>query len=151
MGLEIEMSSFIEYRSGYKYQLASDYALVINIIPDENKVSEFIHLDTTGKLTVKNGYAWDGTSGPVIDSDQNMRASLVHDALYQLMRQSLISQDNKKKADKVFRRLCKEDGVSGFVAQIYYLGLKIGGKRSTKPKNTKNINIAPESHSEANN
>ena len=77
---------YIRYRSDYKYQLASEYRIKIPILPAEDIGTEFIDLDTSGELTVKNAYAWDGPSGPVIDTPENMRASLVHDALYQLMR-----------------------------------------------------------------
>ena len=68
--------SFIEYRSGYKYQLASDYSIEINIKPAKDIDTKFIKLDTKGNLTIIEGYAWDGPSGPVIDTKENMRASL---------------------------------------------------------------------------
>ncbi len=76
----------IAYRSGYKYQLAKAYSIGINIKPGKDIKTKFIKLDRTGKLTIVGGYAWDGPSGPVVDTKENMRASLVHDALYQLMR-----------------------------------------------------------------
>lgn len=71
---------YILYRSDYKYQLADDYNINISIKPKTNIETKFIELDTDGNLTVKNGYAWDGPSGLVKDTDENMRASLVHDA-----------------------------------------------------------------------
>ena len=67
---------YIRYRSEYKYQLASEYRIKIPILPTGDIVTEFIDLDTGGELTVKNAYAWDGPSGPVIDTPENMRASL---------------------------------------------------------------------------
>ena len=104
---------YIRYRSEYKYQLASDYRIKILIRPAANIVTDFIKLDTDGELTAKNGYAWDGPSGPVIDTKENMRASLVHDALYQLMRnKELNRRTHRKPADQLFRDICKEDGVS---------------------------------------
>ena len=136
--------SYILFRSGYKYQLASDYTLKIDIKPDIDIVTKFIKLDTQGTLTVFNGYAWDGPSGPVIDTRENMRASLVHDALYQLMRLRLLSaKRDKDRADKLFRKLCIKDGVSHPVAEAYYLGLKIGGEPATDPKNQKKVYRAP--------
>jgi hypothetical protein len=136
--------SYILFRSGYKYQLASDYTLKIDIKPDIDIVTKFIKLDTQGRLTVFNGYAWDGPSGPVIDTRENMRASLVHDALYQLMRLRLLSaKRDKNRADKLFKTLCIRDGVSHPVAEAYYLGLKIGGEPATDPKNQKKVYRAP--------
>ena len=134
----------IAYRSGYKYQLATAYPIKINIRPRKDIDTEFIKLKRSGHLTVARGYAWDGPSGPVVDTRQNMRASLVHDALYQLMRKKLLSvKTHKDKADKLFKKMCIEDGVSRTTAQIYYFGLKLGGKPATDPRNRKKIKKAP--------
>ena len=136
---------YIEYRSGYKYQLASDYSIKISIKPKKDIDTKFIKLDTKGNLTIIDGYAWDGPSGPVIDRKENMRASLVHDALYQLMRhRKLTAKAHKDKADKIFKKICIEDGISKKTAAIYYYGLKIGGKPAADPKNKKDIQKAPE-------
>jgi hypothetical protein len=136
--------NFINYRDGYKYQLAEDYKIKINIKPKESIDTEFIALNTDGILIVKSGYAWDGPSGPVIDSKKNLRGSLVHDALYQLMRQRKIAQAKyKDKADRLFEKLCKTDGVPASFARIYYEALKKLGKPATKPENAKKIYRAP--------
>ena len=50
-------------------------------------------LNTKGHLIIKRSYAWDGPSGPTIDTKNFMRGSLVHDALYQLMRHEHLSSD----------------------------------------------------------
>lgn len=134
----------IAYRSGYKYQLAKTYTIGINIKPKKSIITNFIDLTMTGTLTIFDGYAWDGPSGPVIDTKENMRASLIHDALYQLMRyRKLTAKAHKIKADKLFRKICIEDGISRMTAHIYYLGLRLGGKPATDPKNKKKIHIAP--------
>jgi len=136
--------SYIRYRSGYKYQLATRYSIPINIKPKKDIKTEFIKLDTKGKLTIILGYAWDGPSGPVVDTKENMRASLVHDALYQLMRHKKLSaKAYKDNADKIFKNICIKDGVPKKIASAYYYGLKIGGKPSTDPKNKKKIHKAP--------
>ena len=44
-------------------------------------------LNESGCLQIAAGYAWDGASGPTIDTRNSMIASLVHDALYQLIRE----------------------------------------------------------------
>jgi len=116
----------------------------ISIKPRKDIDTDFIRLDKTGKLTIVAGYAWDGPSGPVVDRKENMRASLVHDALYQLMRnRKLTARRHKDKADKLFKKICIEDGVSKRTAYIFYLGLKLGGKPATDPKNRKKVHRAP--------
>ncbi|MGF1718169.1 DUF1353 domain-containing protein [Photobacterium chitinilyticum] len=137
---------FITYRSGYKYQLASNSSVNTGLhIDTAIDDGHFLKLDLDGNLHIKKGYAWDGPSGPVVDTKENMRASLVHDALYQLMRNEHLDRNvYKKAADKLFEKICIEDGVPEELARVYYLGLKIGGHPSTDPKNKKVVHIAPE-------
>jgi NAD-dependent oxidoreductase involved in siderophore biosynthesis len=135
---------YIRYRADYKYQLANDYSIKISIKPKSNIDTDFIGMDVQGNLLVKKGYAWDGPSGPVIDTDENMRASLVHDALYQLMRnEHLAARTHRKAADQLFKDICKEDGVSNFRASAYYKALRKFGKPAASPQNKKIIHRAP--------
>ena len=64
-------------------------------------------------LLIKQGYSWDGPSGPARDTNNFMRASLVHDALYQLIEESQLHKKHRKDADKAMRKICKEDGMGG--------------------------------------
>ena len=138
------MKSRIHYRSGYKYQLAKTFNIKTNVHPVKDIATTFIELDKKGNLTVKEGYAWDGVSGPVVDTDENMRASLVHDAFYQLMRQKHIARSkHKDEVDKMFRNLCKEDGVAAPIAQLYYEALRKLGNPASDPKNEKKVKQAP--------
>jgi len=135
---------YIKYRAEYKYQLANAYKQRIPIRPKLNIETEFIDLDVEGNLFVKNGYAWDGPSGPVIDTEENMRASLVHDALYQLMRnKELSARTHRKAADQLFKDMCKQDGVSSFRASVYYKALRKFGKPAASPQNKKKVHRAP--------
>ncbi len=135
---------YICYRADYKYQIANDYSISILIKPKSNIDTDFISLDVHGNLLVKKGYAWDGPSGPVIDNDENMRASLVHDALYQLMRNEYIAtRTHRKAADQLFKDICKEDGVSKFWASAYYKALRKYGKPAASPQNKKIAHRAP--------
>ncbi len=134
----------IRYRSGYKHQLATEYPITIPIKPKADIDTKFIKLTKTGLLTIIEGYAWDGPSGPVPDTKRNLRASLIHDALYQLMRnRKLTAKAHKDKADKLFKKMCIQDGVERNIAHAYYLGLKVAGKPATDPKNAKKIRTAP--------
>ena len=135
---------YIRYRSDYKYQLAEGYAITIPIRPTSDINTDFIDLDSAGKLTVKKGYAWDGPSGPVKDTKENMRASLVHDALYQLMRnKKLNTRTHRKTADQLFKDICKADGVSNLRASTYYKALRKFGRPAASPQNKKKITRAP--------
>ena len=137
-------TGYIRYRSEYKYQLASDYKIRISIRPIHDIVTDFIELGTSGILRIMHGYAWDGPSGPFIDTKENMRASLVHDALYQLMRNDELSQGaHRKAADELFREICKKDGVSSFRANLYYKALRRYGKPAASRENKKKIHRAP--------
>lgn len=136
--------SFIKFRSGYKYQLASDFQIKITIKPKIDIDDKYIKIDKKGNMTIIAGYAWDGPSGPVPDTNENMRASLVHDALYQLMRHKYLKvRESRNKADKLFMKMCIEDGVPRRTAKFYYIGLKTFGKPNADPKKIKKIYKAP--------
>jgi hypothetical protein len=136
---------FIRYRSDYKYQLAEGYEIKTLIRPKAAIKTDFIDLNVAGNLLVKKAYAWDGPSGPVKDTPENMRASLVHDALYQLMRiKELNARTHRKTADIQFMEICKEDGVSSRTANLWYRGLRRFGKPAASPENKKNVVRAPQ-------
>lgn len=134
----------IRYRSGYKYQLADGYRVKVSVTPAEPINTEFIKLGTDGTLVIKRGYAWDGPSGPTIDTRNFMRGSLVHDALYQLMRDAGLSKDEwRDEADQELKRICREDGMSRLRAWWVHRGVRIGGDPSASPESRKPIWIAP--------
>ncbi len=134
----------IQYRAEYKYQLAQNYQIHTSIRPDTDIETEFIDLNIEGVLVLRSGYAWDGPSGPVRDKPENMRASLVHDALYQLIRQDkLCLTTHRQAADLLFKTICKEDGVYQFTAHAYYLILRQFGHYFAHPKSRNTIKQAP--------
>ena len=135
----------IRYRSGYKYQLVEEYLLTVSVTPDDAvEVDEFIDLSTEGVLVIKKGYAWDGPSGPTIDTKNFMRGSLVHDALYQLMRAERLSKDQwREEADLELKRICLKDGMSRIRAWWVHRGVRLGGDPSASPESRKEIHTAP--------
>ena len=139
---------YILYKGDYKYQLVEDYKIKTSVKPYFGIKTEFIDLDTDGNLQIKKGYSWDGPSGPVIDTSENLRGALVHDALYQLMRMRLLHDDGcfeiyRKLADQEFQSICKADGVSSFRAFIWYRGLRRFAAFAADPDNKKVIRRAP--------
>ena len=117
-----------------KYQLREDVNITIDLTPKDAVETPFITLSKEGALWIKSGYSWDGPSGPTIDTNNFMRGSLVHDALYQLMRESKLDyKRDRDQADKVLCTICKEDGMSSFRAKYVYLGLKYKGQKNAMP------------------
>lgn len=117
----------------YKYQLSEDFMYLTSIkgfVVD----LDLIKLDSDGALTILKYYAWDGASGPTIDSPASMRASLVHDALYQLMRLEKVTQDKVIVADKLFRKMLLDDGMGAFRAWYWYTGLRLANGRAARPE-----------------
>ena len=126
----------ISYKAGYKYQLNVEYVSDIRIRPDGPITIEFVALSEGGEITIRRGYAWDGPSGPTIDTLDFMRGSLVHDALYQLMREDKLDADvYKDQADRLLRTMCKDDGMSSLRAWGVYKGVRWFGRPATNPTN----------------
>jgi hypothetical protein len=125
--------TYIEYKEGYKYQLFSDHVIRLDFGPHADVNEAFLVMTTVGLLTIKKGYAWDGPSGPTFDTENFMRGSLVHDALYQLIREEKFGSriDEKERAreksDNLLRDLCKRDGMSSVRAWWVYQGVRLGG------------------------
>lgn len=136
---------FIEYQAGFKYQLVSDYrtTLPLELCPQYDIRTYHIDLSTAGELVIRKGYAWDGATDPAIDTRQFMRGSLVHDALYQLMRETLLPLSCRDAADRVLRRMCQEDGMGSLRAWWVYRGLKVGGGPAADPRSTRPVLVAP--------
>jgi len=109
------------------------------IRPDTTILTEFITMTPDGCITVKRGYAWDGSSGPTLDTRANMRGSLLHDALYQLMRMELLQQKWRVQADKEFIKVCHKDGMWKVRQKWTYRGLQIAQGTAALPKNKKKI------------
>jgi hypothetical protein len=87
-----------------------------------------------GKLSIASGYAWDGASGPAIDTDTFMRGSLVHDALYQLMRLGLLPIEFRDTADLLLKKICLEDGMNRFRAWYVYHAVSMFAARAALPR-----------------
>ncbi len=135
----------ISYKKGYKYQLAEDYFSDIGIRPGQPIDTDYIVLTMEGSITIKTGYAWDGPSGPAIDTLNFMRGSLVHDALYQLMQEGhLDGDDYQEPADRLLQTMCREDGMSRIRAWWVYKSVHWFGGPATEPSNQKPVIQAPE-------
>jgi len=115
-GLTNYTSGYILYTCGYKYQLQRTTIIRLrHIRPPAQIETEWCALTPGGRLVLWAGYAWDGASGPSIDSPSSMRASAAHDALYQLCRLCLLNylptDELRTLIDVEFHALCIEDGM----------------------------------------
>ncbi len=59
--------------------------------------------------------------------------TLVHDALYQLMREGVLPQHVRERADEILKEICIKDGMSKAHAWWVYQGVRIGGAISAMP------------------
>lgn len=118
----------MKYRAGLRYQLAETERYQSDIMPLSVLIdTDWIALDSEGLLTIRAGYAWDGASGPVFQTPETMRASLIHDAYYQLIRLGLIHAGYRAAADRVYRRVCIESGMYESRAETHYIALRLFG------------------------
>lgn len=132
----------ILYRDGYRFQLAQPYTVQTGIRVAVSG-NTFVGLAADGTLTIAAGYAWDGASGPVPQVDSIIRGSLVHDALYQLMRECGLSQDYRDEADALLRAHCVEDGMWRPAAWLVYQAVRRFGSSHAAAGSSRPVLTAP--------
>ena len=116
----------------WKYEVIETVSFQVDILDIEYN-NGYIDLHKDGLLVIKKNYRWDGPSGPTIDTPAFMVGSLVHDALYQLIRQGTLNIKNHKEiADKLLKTLCIEHGMSKFRAWYVYKSVKRFGFSSCR-------------------
>ena len=134
----------IFYKSGYKYQLHHPAVFETAIKPERPIMTEYLRLTVDGVLFIEEGYAWNGPSGPTIDTPNFMPASLMHDAMYQLFRMELLSADRwRKTADQELRRIALEDGMNRFRAGYVYHAVRMGARKAARPESRRSVQRAP--------
>ena len=124
----------IKYRSGYKYQLAGDVSGQTPIKPEKEIDTEFIKMTPDGFMFIKSGYAWDGASGPTIDTKNTMTPSLVHDCFCQLIRQGYLPDSARLDADLFFYEMLRERKMWWLRAKIWLMGVQFGARHTQKQK-----------------
>jgi len=133
----------IAFRDGYKYQLVDAYCVATDLRPTAPIDTRWITLALDGTLTIREGYAWDGPSGPTVDSSCFMRGSLAHDAIYQLIREGALDASWKDTADRMLQRMCREDGMTRLRAWWVYQGVARFGRAATLPSGGRPVRYAP--------
>jgi len=124
----------ISYKDGYKYQLRGNPRSVLWSVYDDCYIYSLPKAPSTGissgntllkfcgikvinqdniRLRINVGYAWDGASGPTIDTKDSMVATLVHDVGYQLIRQGILSEEIwKDYFDQLFYDIFLADAIA---------------------------------------
>lgn len=114
-----------------KYRVARDYEHQTDILGCDVK-TEYIDLNPNGLLKIRAKWLYNGPSGPTYDSKDSMRGSAVHDALYYFMQMGLIEMKYRHYADKLLHEILLEDGMSPFLAGIWYTGVRVAGAEYAK-------------------
>lgn len=140
---KIMPSTKIKYKCGYKYQSDESYNVVTGIVPRQEIDTRFLRLDKSGRLLIRSGFAWDGASGPAIDTKNFMAPSLVHDALYQLIRDGYLDYSCRKAADLLLRTHCKICGMWRVRAWWVYVSVRAFGGWWMKNAGNKEVLTAP--------
>jgi len=140
------MSLIVLYKKGYGNRLHEKFELYIPDIFTDKIIAgsdNYIILHPDGLMKFKRGYSWDGASGPTVDTKNTIRGSLVHDGLYQLMRENKLKRLHRNYVDRLLRRHLREDGMNWFRAWYWYKGVYIGAKKASLERSQRKVLSAP--------
>ena len=141
----------MRYSEGYKYiTRAREVYRCLHVVPG---VGAAIYTDggrlvaqlsASGVLTIEERYAYDGASGPTIDTRNSMRGSLYHDVFFEMMRAGVLDRKWFDAANQELRDVCRADGMSTYRSWLWYkcVGTKVA-YQSTLAKNAPAIITAP--------
>lgn len=119
----------------YRFETLEAYTFSVAGLPDID--TEYITI-RSGRITIAPRYAWDGATGwpkKLKHPKCLIQSSLVHDAIYQLMREGKIDRKKwRKYADRMLQLISIEDGMNVVLAAIVYRVVRIAGKKSTMPE-----------------
>ncbi len=132
----------MKYRKGFKYQVAAVEAIEVEWLKGYEIELDFISL-CDGRLVAKNGYAFDGPSGPAIDTDNFMTPALFHDIGYQLMRLGLLPQSFRKKFDLLLESMSKDRGMSWVRRKYVLFGVRRYAAKAASTDSVKKIYTVP--------
>ncbi len=133
----------IKYLEGMKYVLSEDFEIDTPVctywITDD-----WFELQPDGHLKIKAGFAWDGASGPTLDSKTCMRASVVHDVFCICMRDRRIDYNTwQDVVNKFFYTMCVADGMWPWRAKLWHMGVEVGDAGNPKQGPDRIVKEAP--------
>ncbi len=133
----------MKYRDGYRYQLVETEVLWTRLRPENHISTPFITLEVNGRMEIKWGYAYDGPSGPTIDSPSSMTPSLYHDVGYQLLRMGLLPPEDREIIDAEFYSMLIARKMWEWRAKWWYRSVRALAASAADPKNRKPVLTAP--------
>ena len=134
--------SELTYRklAGYKYVLEKPYLAAWLELDTYTIDTRWYTLDD-GLLTVHPGYAWDGASGPTLDTPSTMKGALEHDVFYQMIRAGQLPASLREVGDNMlFTRMCEQPAKFSIWAKIratyFFAAVRLAGARSAARRET---------------
>lgn len=119
----------LRYKRGYRYQNFEDMTLVTDILPRRAGGNNFVDITAAGVLTIRRGYAWDGASGPAINTENFRTGSMVHDGIYQLIREGVVGMEYRDAGDQLLRAIVLDKGMWPVRAWWVYHAVRIFGEK----------------------
>ena len=91
-----------------------------------------VKLDIWGNLTAKRRFYF-GANGPTFDTISSREGSCFHDAFYYIslhggFDDALDNDSVRKSADLLLRKLCLENGMWAWRAEVWYLSVRLLGE-----------------------
>lgn len=130
----------LAYTDGWRYRTEATFAIQTPL-RGQHVSADWAQLTPGGVLVVPAGYSWDGASGPTWDTASTTRASLVHDVLYQMLREGLVPPGYRGLMDDFLAQVMVADGAWRLRAWLWKVGLTWFGPRSGG--NIKPVRYAP--------
>ena len=127
-GIQVQYRKVAKYK--YLVTVSTAYQTPIKGFVAEAKDNAgevMARLEEDGRMYVFRGYAWDGPSGPTIDTPDWMDPSLVHDVFYQFLRSGELPKKLRKKIDKFMFKMLLREGMSRFRARYSYIFVRLFG------------------------
>ena len=112
----------------WKYELDEDETFALDIDTHACVETELWSIKRT-IVHVRAGYRWDGPSGPTIDTETAMRGSLLHDVLWQAIEEGLLAPRFQRMADRMFRKVLREDGMLWPRRRLWWFAVHLAGRR----------------------
>lgn len=134
----------MKYKKGYKYQLVEDLVLPSDILPPNNQDihTYYVSLLKNGDWVFKRGWAWDGVSGPMMDTKATFPGGCGHDGGAYLLRQGKLPPEYKEPVDLWLPNLFLEYGMWEFRAKYAWKAVSLVDSFAD-PESAKKIHEVP--------
>lgn len=134
----------IKYSTGYSHRLEESWEFQTGIIGCAARIDShdggppWLYLRQNGLMFFREGYSWNGCSGPTIDKPEAaaVPAGMVHDGGYQLFDAGKIGPDIREQFDNLFYRLLLQGGMWRWRALLWRRAVRKFGRLNEKRKPT---------------